>query len=369
MRLIICRHGRQITSLDNDGEPEPKMPSESIFHKLVVHENSYTQLLCNLLERNAAFRNAILARLFTDEVANKISLALLNTQKTLADQHGRPDMFIETEDFCAIIEVKTEVGCTTTPYQAPATIVEGEMRGYAEFLRLCPVTQKWLVFLVPKEWKFGRVIQSSLDYLQNGMSNIHFQVVTWEDLFCEIKGPMLEDPFIAEFRLLLSKRFEPVSFSTKEVEMLLHSDALTAVWKLSKLIRSVSEKARSAGYSIKEETDYQGGSYGFYLMNGPTHRLYFGCWIEFTKVVDQPLCFGVEDNWGADLKARFLASTPYKTHSFIHPRAWTLACVPNELLTDSRDVAESIWEVVIPIATAIFNDGTVSAPIETTQPG
>jgi hypothetical protein len=56
------------------------MPHESIFHKLVKNENSYTQLLRNLMVRNDVFRTEFLSLFFGEQKANHVLAAHIHSQ-------------------------------------------------------------------------------------------------------------------------------------------------------------------------------------------------------------------------------------------------------------------------------------------------
>ena len=135
------------------------MPGDSIFDKIVVHENDYTQLFCNLMERNAEFRSAMLTRLFSREVADKIDANPIQTQETLKTDgrsHGRPDIYINTPQVCAIVEVKSDLGCSTTEQQRWSFSQEVEATGYARYLEQQMAAERWFVFLIPRGWISGR---------------------------------------------------------------------------------------------------------------------------------------------------------------------------------------------------------------------
>ncbi len=81
------------------------MTACSIFHQLVKYETEYTQLLCNLLQRDKSFRLAALQVLFPNCPAESVHPAHIRLEVDL-EEHGRPDLVIKNEKMVAILEVK-----------------------------------------------------------------------------------------------------------------------------------------------------------------------------------------------------------------------------------------------------------------------
>jgi hypothetical protein len=332
------------------------MERDSIFTGIVVNENSYTQLLVNLLDRHEGFRIAVLSKLFSARVANELSDYQIDTQQTLKDgsvAHGKPDILIRTEAVCAIVEVKTELGCLLTGHQKWSADRDETTRGYAEYLKRQNASDRYFVFLIPKGWKYETEHRDYIERygLQDG---VRFKIVTWEEIFCTIDESMETDPFINEFKSLLSKRFQPLKFTDSEVNLLQQPEVLSTVSKLSKLVSLVFQKAESAEYTVKWERAYQDGSYGFYFKNGTKDLLYFGWWVSFSQKSLHPLCFGIEDKWGDDLKRRFLNTNPYETITIKDKTRWTMSWVPDILLSDD-DAASKIWECIEPIVQGLYD--------------
>ena len=252
------------------------------------------------------------------------------------------------------MEVKTELGCSTTDNQRWSFSQEVSATGYAKYLERLPEVERWFVFLIPGGWLHEKKLRDHIAQSDQAGS-IRFKVVTWENIYCEIEaGSKTRDPIIGEFQLLLSKRFEPIRFNKSEVYMLQDPDVLRAVWKLSKLIRLISEKAKGAGYKVKMEVDYKGGSYGFYMGKDNKYLLYFGCWVAFAEKVHHPLCIGVEDSSGDDVRRRFIESSPAEPISFAdHHGSWTMRWVDEEDMS-TNDSAGTIWESIQPMVVGVF---------------
>ena len=152
----------------------------------------------------------------------------------------------------------------------------------------------------------------------------------------------------------MSERFEPIRIEKSEVNMLLNSEAISAVWKLHRVIKLIYQKAKNVGYKVEWERKPEEGSYAFYFKNGKDYLLYFGCWLAFAQEVGHPLCIGVRDDWVEGLKKRLIDSSPYETIPFSDPKPHTMCCVPEEFLSEN-DAASKIWEWMQPIILGVSN--------------
>jgi hypothetical protein len=326
----------------------------SIFSGIVVGENSYTRLLCNLMERNERFRKAVLHRLFSKEALHIIGDHPIRNQKTLRDKrgnHGIADIFIKTPQLSAIVEVKTELGCSTTVNQRWSLTEETEARGYLKYLESQSTSERWFVFLIPRGWKHEVALRHDIAEMAN--ATIRMKTVTWEEIFSEISEDMRGDAILNEFRLHLSERFEPISLTKAEIQMLIDPKTIEAVWKLNKLITLIYQKAKSAGYTVAWEKSHQEGNFGFYFRIGKQDVLYFGCWLSFSKHVSHPLCIGVEDDWGEEFKDKFKISSPFEIVPFFERTAWTMSWVPDQDLDDD-DAGDKLWRSIQPILGGIY---------------
>ena len=166
--------------------------TSNIFHNLVTDEDSTTELLCNLM-RFAAFRRPLLARLLSEACASQIVYDDIDTQVDLRGS-GRPDIVIKNEDVCALVEVKV------TQYQG---LTDNQPDGYFSFLLNDETRERWLLFLVPKDWIHLGSLNESLARLTaaNRAGGIRTGVVYWDDVLTVIEENDLQalNPFLADF--------------------------------------------------------------------------------------------------------------------------------------------------------------------------
>src|SRR5665213_2553285 len=97
------------------------MKQSSIFEGVVRSEDSYTNLLRNLMLTDEAYGSAICGLLRPKRLNLQLtSHAGVRTQvplKTFNSKHGRADMLIETKSSVLLIEVKTALDCGLTGNQ------------------------------------------------------------------------------------------------------------------------------------------------------------------------------------------------------------------------------------------------------------
>ena len=125
------------------------MARDSVFYKVVKDENSFTELLCNLLMREV-FRAQVLPLLVPELLPSGICAAGISTQELL--DCGRPDIVIRTAEICALIEVKLNPGRGFTVHQEIIGCEDPEIETYVSYLDRQNVSHKRLMFLVPADW-------------------------------------------------------------------------------------------------------------------------------------------------------------------------------------------------------------------------
>lgn len=264
--------------------------AESIFFNLVTEENSATELLCNLM-RFTAFRRAVLGRLISPDIATDIHYEDIDTQNR-ALGCGQPDLVVQNNRLCALVEVKVrpDQGCTDNQPD----------KYFERLVRVEGGVERWLVFLVPRTWKYYRETLERLNALRctNGGEVVNVAIVSWEEILEVIRDGDLTllSPIIAEFHQLMSGWFSPriIRFSLEEARVLFSQETANAVIKLYGLV----DEAKNRGPYKKSRMEPGGCDYGFYFQNANGNDvLWFGVWGEFWAKKGYPLCFGVWEEW------------------------------------------------------------------------
>lgn len=332
------------------------MPRDSIFYKLVTNEDAYTQLLFNLMVRFDDFRKRVLGLFLNENQALRIAQNEIRTQTVLLEC-GRPDIVIRTAEICALLEVKVNLGRGLTANQDVTASDDGDVKGYVRFLLDAHAPERWLVFLVPKDWTHRSKVQSSLELLKKTHPSIAPKIVTWEQVLDVVRAMgQPRDLLVEEFRKLLSDRFGYVMFSTEEAGMLTN-DFATAYRTVRKLEALVDEtRAQAGNYRSEKTSPRERDEYGVYFYNADGKCvLWFGIWLDFCERKGFPLCFGIRDDWKQsvpELEKSFAASCNDTPIPF---DGWTVIGIHPQTLDDKP--AEAIWGRLKPVLESVAGVG------------
>ena len=165
------------------------MKRSSIFDGVVKSEDSYTNLLRNLMLLNTPYCVALCDRLRPDgmSMGNAVPPEV-RTQVPLATEsgksHGRADLLIESNSAVLLVEVKTDLYCGLTEYQDFGLDEAGKpkINGYLQYLefRKNQGDSVGLCLLAPRSWKYRGLIEQQLERLKR--LDIPAQPRTWEEV-------------------------------------------------------------------------------------------------------------------------------------------------------------------------------------------
>jgi hypothetical protein len=320
--------------------------SANIFHKLVANEDSYTELLCNLM-RYSAFRRPLLSRILSEESAQHIDYDDIDTQVVLPDS-GRPDIVIDSDSVYGVVEVKVDLGRGLTANQPDGYFRHLASKSWA--------STRWLVFLLPPGWDDGPRLKESLVRLEaaDTACGVRTRIVDWHDVLDIIESNDLQalNPFFDEFHDLLEIRFRPrpIVFMRKEVSMLFSKDIPIALSKLDKLIDQIQEKGSTYKLDRKRSRGLPGDEHGIYFKDDQENQvLWFGVWTDFWKAENIPLCFGVSDKWPPEIRQAFHSAYKGSIKSF---EGWKLGWVTEQSLA-SENLLEEVWNQLAPVLVAV----------------
>lgn len=321
--------------------------TESIFRGVVTNENAFTQLLCNLMKRDSELCKAVVSLLCGREEAIAGDIAI-STQKRLPRGCGQPDISIESDELCLIVEVKTDSHRTRTRKQE-----FGSDHNYLSYLqsqynasrRVC------LAYLVPHKWKFRKEMSDGIAGLRKiaDATNVTVKQVFWEDILQLLFGTHLRQgiAITEEFRLLLTEHFGPISFEREETSLMFSPEfPIRTLLKLNAVLEGLRQKAgahvATKLYSDKDES-------GFYLQVGKRSLLFVGCWLAFWDAGHHyPLCFGVQDESSHIRDAFQLAFREVYKQEAISFDDWWMGWVSEEDLV-GVDAVDEIWAKLEPI--------------------
>jgi hypothetical protein len=322
------------------------MIHDSVFYKLVRDENSYTQLLCNLLRRSQELRHRFAALFVPEKYAGLITRDQVRPQ-TILPECGIPDIVVQNQQLSLLVEVKVTASRGLTCNQEVIGTA-GRESGYLKFLLGTSSAHRCLGFLVPRDWAYGEELQRALNEATE-VYRVAFKVRYWDEVVNEIHTVLAtaHDPFLEEFRVLLAERFGPMSFVGQELTMLFTKEfPIRAVRKLDILVEELADKSKAAGFELEwTKSTERLNENGFYLKQGKEYLLWFGVWTELWEAEGFPLAMALQGRSASQLRHlrdAFLSAIDRDTREF---GEWTVAPILAEEL-EGENPANKIWTVL-----------------------
>jgi len=324
------------------------MPEESIFHRLVKDENSYTQLLCNMVKRDGGFRSKFLSKCDV-RPRDRVESWDIRTQVRL-NKCGQADILIQSngpDRVCIIVEVKTESHRGMTDKQK----LLDHPASYQRWLekQMADGSDAWLIFLVPASWKHRADKQQEMKRYREMYKGkgIHIHDILWEEVLKLLPaGDTKPETSLAhEFRLLLEERFGPIGFDKQETVSMFNDEfPMEQFAKLNALLDEIRKRASTASSRktnnkkrrINLEIDKDEA--GFWL---PDVDLWIGYSAPFWSEGNPfPICFGVNgEKHRAKFRKAFYDEYKEKAKPF---GGYTMGWVPKGDFEDPNAV-EKIW--------------------------
>jgi hypothetical protein len=316
---------------------------ESIFHKLVKHEPSYTQLLCNILRRDEKFRKDFFGMKGISQTA-PVKPEQIHVEKHLGE-HGRADIWIRSTHLRMIVEIKTNLGRRLEESQL--LVDDGKRKSYLDLLKKeaeeADVAR--IVYLAPRKWFYWDETDELIRVFNRRTDcSVRASLISWEEVTRLIPEPDQASPTISlagDFRLLLSERFGPTTLTLEEVKIMLGSDfSVEIVLKLISLIHDISFELASKKKSAMQ-VEIGSWGYGFYVRTSKKQNsiLYIGCWLQIWKITGSPVCFAMEGASEEERSAfaRSLFSV-YGQAPVPNEDGWIVGFVPEQDISGSEAV-------------------------------
>jgi hypothetical protein len=329
------------------------MKRGSIFDGVVRFEDSYTNLLRNLMLQDSSYCIA-LCQLLCPQPGSEWTVPLeIRTQVPLAtsrgSSHGRADLLIESNSAVLLVEVKTDLYCSLTELQDFGLDESGnpKLNGYLKYLeyRKQRGDSVGLCLLAPRSWKYRAETERQFGKLR---TIIPAQLRTWEEL-CRLTVDGEFGSLVHEFGHFLGSDFMSISFGETEASLLTSDLGLeasgSAYLKLHELIKQAAKELRiklNSGSEIRFEVkDFWGDAteLGATVYRGDKRVLWFGTW---TKA-KWPLIFGYDENWTTDedsLDVTGFSSVPNSTHK------WKTFKLPKECFTGNEPLINLVTSLL-----------------------
>ena len=260
----------------------------SIFDNVITKENDHTNLLRNLMDRNAKIAALILSALTREEVSETEAAKFsYRTQQSFTGPDGReiPDIVIEGEQLRCLIEAKIDPSLYLTPRQR-----EGYAHCFSEDRE-----KKHLCFLVPRDWVHSGDVSEVERLLLS--KNVKVHRCDWQDLISKIAESNSKDTtseLLKEILDFWKWRFEINHMTQEEREVIRtwSGEKYTAIRKLEKTLDQAKKLFDARGRATELETDVT--AYGFYIKRDLSYLLWIGIWDK----APTPLSYGYELSGG-----------------------------------------------------------------------
>lgn len=319
------------------------MLNNCVFDKVVVNENSQTQLLCNFMRRDDEFRTKVLTLFLPEAVASKVRPHEIRREVSLLEG-GRPDITIEAQGVCALIEVKASTRCELRENQD----IRNELGSYVAFLKRSNAVCKRFAFLVPRDWESRDGLNSRMRGARAQLADIEPKMVYWDQILAITEKLQSRDVLFEEYRRFLAQKFGPIGFNKEEIQMLSSTAFLVPFFKLTDLIKQIENKCKK---EFKTDFENSRDEFAFYIKarGNPESLLYFGVWKDFAEQGGSPICYGVLDSWKSARTFSMICERNKRiVKKFGNSNEWMLVSVDPKVL-DVENAAETIWEELHPI--------------------
>jgi hypothetical protein len=237
----------------------------NLFQNIVTDENSYTELLCNLLSYKF-FREQFFKFL---GIKNESEFDYNTQYRTINKQkNGRPDLILSSETEYYFIKINN------------TSLTNNQPKGYLRELEKISCKNKYLFFIVPKNYKHKDELANKLESY-----NVNKKIVTniyyWDHFFKDCKkyySTEKNDIFFQYFQLLKEWfGYNHISFQKKgEIDMNIKEVGQKLV-ECHQTVDTIGNLLETNNFKIKyPETG--GGEYGFYIYHKKVNLGWFGIW-------------------------------------------------------------------------------------------
>jgi hypothetical protein len=173
------------------------MARDNLFHNIANNENSFTELLCNLLNlRDIQFKKIFFK--FLEKIETPKEYEFDTQYRTDKKQNnGRPDLIISSDEEIFFIEIKINNNGLT----------KNQPKGYLKELAKMDYKIKNLYFIIPTDYSHKDELDKLLKH--NRVLNIPTKILFWEDFFKIFKEEysLKTNDIISEFFQLIKEWF------------------------------------------------------------------------------------------------------------------------------------------------------------------
>ena len=237
---------------------------DNIFQNIVNDENSFTELLCNMM-RYDKFK-----KIFFEFIDIKDSYKFECETQCQTNNNGRPDFVIHSENDFILIEIKT----------GDTNLTGNQPKGYIKELCLKPIENKKLIFILPRGYKYEKKLNTRIE--KYNKKNILIDIKYWDVLFELLKKNNIDqiNDICMEYYNLIKNwyGYEHIQFYKKENNKMDKLEIGKFVNKIEEMVETIGDLLVSNGYKIKHSK--VSGDFGFSIFDKKNVELcWFGAWI------------------------------------------------------------------------------------------
>ncbi|MEQ9618810.1 MAG: hypothetical protein RIG61_06520 [Deltaproteobacteria bacterium] len=297
------------------------------------------------------------------EILDKIEFEDCDTQKFLY-RYGRPDLIISNVDVEIIFEIKI----------SSVTLTNNQPKSYLEYLNKCNQNTKWLVFLIPKDYRhkelWGKGMPGEIKkeewrkrtpiVLPN--SNVKTQKLYWNDIIEQLEKHELPsvNQYFNDFVNILKSWFErmPIIFTNSEVKLMFSDQIPQVITKLFKIVDDLRDDLTiEFGNKIKIRRPLSNNEeYSIYIQDDNNQELlYFGVWYQFWGKYGKPLCYGVDGN---EYDNTIVNTFRHSEKEVIEEDGWICSWIDENLIRNEdcqKDISSLMIKKVYDLLEAIQN--------------
>jgi hypothetical protein len=240
---------------------------DNIFQNIVSDENSFTELLCNMMKYDH-FKNTFLNFLGINDTINFDFDTQYRTKEY--QSNGRPDFVISSGIDFIFIEIKT----------GNTNLTRNQPKGYLKELSSMTLENKYLYFILPKNYKFEQELKIKIE--KYNKNKIITKIFYWDDFFELLKNEKCDqiNDLCKEYYDLIKNwyGYEHIQFFKKENLKMEKLEIGKFVDKIENMVYTIGDLLNSNGYKLKYSK--APGEFGFSIFDKKNKEIcWFGAWI------------------------------------------------------------------------------------------
>jgi hypothetical protein len=264
----------------------------NIFNSIVCNENTFTELLVNMLGYKT-FRDLFIKFALPSVETKNITHSNISTQVSYGN--NRPDIVICTDEYEIFIEIKTS---NTT------TLTNNQPENYYKTLVTSKAKFRALVFLHPNNYNHLDNYTERLEKVKKHTTenDIYTNELTWSNFYDKIIDAELNiwNPIIQEFCNLLQDWFIPkkITITNSNLINMFTTETAKTIRKIIEIVDQIGFELPKNNIEITKKRKEILHEYGFYIKSKTLEKssIFVGLWFPYWEKVGEPFCLSINTN-------------------------------------------------------------------------